>query len=129
MFFKNLFFIFHCLQELTVFHALQLLLFVFLSRFSIVFICFSKAFPKGEKVNLACSITLFRLEGNFSSPVRYPYWSMLPDDNSDIFAAFLLILYYILSSLILSSIFMISFCIFSRRFFVKRDEFTHEQVK
>ena len=57
------------------------------------FICFSKAFPKGEYANLACSIICLFLEGYTSSPVRYSYLSILPNDNVDIFAASLLISY------------------------------------
>ena len=59
--------------------------------------------------------------------------SILPDDNADIadidiaddnadFAASLLILYCTFSSLILSSIFMISFYTLSKIFFFKREE-------
>ena len=44
---------------------------------------------------------------------------MLPDDKVDIFAACVLISYYSFSSLILLSIVMISFCILSKRFFLK----------
>ena len=39
--------------------------------FSIAFVYFSKAFPKGTRVNLACSIICFWLEGNISTPARY----------------------------------------------------------
>ena len=72
----------------------------FLSRYLIVFGCFSKAFPDEEYVNIACSIICFLLEGNISSPVRYTYLSILPDDKADIFAASLLISYCSASSLI-----------------------------
>ena len=34
---------------------------------------FSKAFPKGVYVNIACFITFISLEGSISSPVRYLY--------------------------------------------------------
>ena len=44
-------------------------------------------------MNLACSIICFWLEGIISWPVRYSYWSILPDDKADIFAASLLISY------------------------------------
>ena len=54
-------------------------------------VCFSKTFPKGECVNLACSIICLQLEGNISSPVRYLYLSILPDNKADIFVASLLI--------------------------------------
>ena len=65
-----------------------------------MFICFSKAFPNGKYVNLACSIICLWLEGNISSPVRYSYLSILPQDNTDIFAASLLISYCSFLSLI-----------------------------
>ena len=84
--------------------------------------CFSKAFPKGEYENLACSVIYLLLEGNISSPVRYSYLSIFPEDNADIFAASLLILYYNFSSLMLSSIIVFSsFYILSERFFLKRE--------
>ena len=41
-----------------------------------------------EYANLAYSIICLWLEFNVSSPVRYSYLSILPDDNADIFAAF-----------------------------------------
>ena len=65
-----------------------------------MFICFSKAFTNGKYVNLACSIICLWLEGNISSPVRYSYLSILPQDNTDIFAASLLISYCNFLSLI-----------------------------
>ena len=65
--------------------------------------------------------------------------SILPDDNADIadidiandnadFAASLLILYCTFSSLILSSIFMISFYTLSKIFFFKREELSDARV-
>ena len=59
----------------------------------------SKAFPKGEYANIACSIICLRLEGNISSPLRYSYLSIFPDDNADHFAASLLMSYCSFSSL------------------------------
>ena len=50
------------------------------------YICFSKAFPKGEYANLTCFVICVWLEGNISSPERYSYLSILPDDNVDISA-------------------------------------------
>ena len=91
--------------------------------------CFSKAFPKGEYANLACSVIYLLLEGNISSPVRYSYLSIFPEDNADIFAASLLILYYNSSSLILSSIIVFSsFYILSERFFLKREALSDATV-
>ena len=84
-----------------------------------MFICFPKAFPRGEYVNLAWSIICFRLDGNISSPLRYSYLLILPDYNADIFAASLLILYFRFSSLILPSLVMISFYIISKKFSLK----------
>ena len=65
--------------------------------------------------------------------------SILPDDNADIadidiaddnadFAASLLILYCTFPSLILSSIFMISFYTLSKIFFFKREELSDARV-
>ena len=56
-------------------------------------VCFSKAFPKREYGDLACSIICLWLTGKISSPVRYSYLSIFPDDNADMFAACLLISY------------------------------------
>ena len=67
---------------------------------SIVFACFSKALARGEEVNLAYSIICFWLEGSNSSPVRYSYFSSLPNDKGNIFKASLLISYCRFSSLI-----------------------------
>ena len=69
----------------------------FLSASSTGFVCISKAFPIGELVfytirtSLLYNPTLIRC--NISSPVRYSYLSILPDDNADIFAASLLLSY------------------------------------
>ena len=90
-------------------------------------VCFSKAFPKGEYSNSACSIICHSLEGNISSPVRYSYSSILPH-NTAIFAPSLLISYCNFSSLILSSIVMISFYIPSNRFFLKREGLSDARV-
>ena len=95
---------------------------------SFVFVCFSKAFRNGEYANLACSITLLWSVGSISSPARYSYVSIFPDDNADTFTASLLISYYCFSSLILSSIFMISFYILSTRFFLKRKGLSDARV-
>ena len=59
----------------------------------IVFICFSNALSRGEYEDFACSIILIWSDGNLSSPVRYSYLSILPDNNTNIFAASLLISY------------------------------------
>ena len=66
-----------------------------------------------------CIIYLW-LEDNISPSVRFSYLSILPYDKSDFFVACLLIRYCSFSSLILSPIFMISFYIFCKRFFLKR---------
>ena len=101
-------------------------MFVFSPWSLIVFVCFSEAFPKGEHVNLACSILLWSV-GNISLPVRYSYISIFADDNFDIFAASLLISYYIFSSLILSVV-MINLYILSKRFILKHEELYDARV-
>ena len=55
-----------------------------------------------------------------SSPVRYSYLSIFPDNKADIFAASQLTSHCNFSSLILSLLVMISFYIVSERFFPKR---------
>ena len=60
---------------------------MFFSCSSIASVCFSKAFPNGQYANLACSVTLLWWGGSISSPVRFSYLSIFPDDNADIFAA------------------------------------------
>ena len=54
--------------------------------------------------------------------VRNSNLSILPDNNANIFAASLLILYCSFSSLISLSIVMINIYNFSKRFFVVREE-------
>ena len=81
------------------------------------YVCFIKAFPKGEYGDLAFSVIC--LEINSSSPVRYSYLSIFPYDDAYIFAASLLIWYCSFSSLNLSTTVMISFYILSKRFFLK----------
>ena len=73
-------------------------------------------------------IFLLWSEGNIFLPVRYSYLSILHDDNTDIFAASLLISYCIFSSLILLSITMINYYILSKRFFLKREEISDARV-
>ena len=51
--------------------------------------------------------------------MRYSYLSILPDDNTDTFAACVLMSYCSVSSLLLSSIIMIDFYILSKRSFLK----------
>ena len=91
-------------------------------------VCFSKAFPKKEYANLACSISCLRLEGSISSPVTYSYLSFFRVDNANIFAASLLISYCNYLYLILSSIFMISYYILSKRFFLNREGLSDARV-
>ena len=93
-----------------------------------VFISFSNALPRGEYINLVCSIILLWSDGNVSSTVRNSYLSILPHDYADIIAASLLRLYYTFSSVILSSIVMISFYILFIRFFLKREELSDGRV-
>ena len=91
-------------------------------------VCFSKTCPKGEYVNLACSIIYLQLEGNIALPIRYSYLSILPDNKADIFAASLLILNCNFSSLILLSVLIISFHVLSKRFFLKREGLSGARV-
>ena len=73
---------------------------MFFNRFSLFFKCF----PSDEQENLASSIGLCCCVGNISSPVRYQCLSILLDENADIFAVALLMLYCNFSSMISSSI-------------------------
>ena len=91
-------------------------------------VCFSKVFFKVEYANSAYSIISLWLEGNISSPVRYSYLSILPDDNADIFSGSLLISYCSFSSLILSSFVMVNVYIISKRFFLKREGLSDARV-
>ena len=90
------------------FSGLFLLFFIAFIWFSswslIVFICFSNASTRGEYANLPCSIILPWSGGNISSPARYSYFSILPYDKADIFAAAFLISYYSFSSLTILSL-------------------------
>ena len=68
------------------------------------------------------------MKSNISSPETYSYLSTLPDDNADIFAVSLLILYYSFSSLILLWIVMISFYIIPTRLLLKCSILSEEKV-
>ena len=92
------------------------------------FICFSNVFPRGEYVNLACSIFLIWSDGNVSLSVKYSFLSILPYDNAGIFAASLLILYCSFSSLPLLLVVMITFYILSKRFFLKSEKLSDATV-
>ena len=93
----------------------------FLAWLSIVLVCFSKAFPKGEYVKLSCPIAIPWSKGSSSSPARYIfiYMEILPDNNADIFAPSFLISYCTFPSSILWSVVLISFYILSKRFFLE----------
>ena len=91
-----------------------------LQCFSIVFVCFSEALSKEKEY--------FWSEGNIPSPLRYSYLSIFPNDNTDIFAAYLLILFWNFSSLILLSIVMISFYILSQIFWLKLKDLSDARV-
>ena len=67
----------------------------FFTYSSIVLVYFLKAFPKGEYINLACSIILVWSDGNISSPLKYQYLSIFQDDAVDIFTASLLPLIWV----------------------------------
>ena len=72
-----------------------------------------------NKKFLAFCIILYCCGSNFSSPVRYSYLSILPDENRVIFAADLLISYCNFSSLVLSSVVVTILYTSSSRFFQK----------
>ena len=91
----------------------------FLSWYSIVSVCFFKAFLREEYVNLAYFTSLLWSDSNASLPLRYSYLSIFPDQNADTFAAFLLMAYCSFSSLILPSVAMVSFHIFLKGSFWK----------
>ena len=63
-----------------------------------------------------------------SSPVRYSYLSILPDDNADIFAASLGTSNRNFAYLIFSSIVKITFYILSKRLYLKHNGLSHAKV-
>ena len=79
-------------------------------------------------MNLASSTIILWSDGRISSPARYLYLLIFPDDNGNIFAASLLILYCSFPSLILSSTVLISFYILSKTFFLKRERLSDGRV-
>ena len=89
--------------------VVQLLFFVVLLVLQFFFIVLVIAFSKGEYINSDYSIILCYSRSNISSSVKYLYLSILPNNNVDIFAASLLISYYKVSFLILSSMVRITF--------------------
>ena len=102
--------------------------YLFFTFISNCFNLFLKCLCKRKYLNVACLIILLWSEGNISSPVKYSYLSILPDDNADIFAASLLISYWSFSSLILSSVIMISFSILSKRLFLRHKGLANASV-
>ena len=72
-------------------------------------------------MNLASSTIILWSDGWISLPARHLYLLIFPDDNGNIFAASLLILYCSFPSLILSPTVLISFYILSKTFFLKRE--------
>ena len=100
----------------------------FIAWSSIVFACFSNALWRGGYIKFACSIIKLLTDDNISSPPRYSYLSIIPEDNADIFVAFLLLSYCDFSSLVLWSVALISFYILSKRFFLKREELSDARV-
>ena len=115
-------------SDFKVFKASTYSINLFIPWSSVIFICFSNALPSGKYVNLACSIILLWSDGNISSLVRNLYLSILPDDNTDTFPAFLSISHCSFSSLILSSIVVISFYIRSKRFYLKHEELSDTRI-
>ena len=102
--------------------------YLFFSLVFNLFYLFFKSFSKREYTNLVCFVVCFWLKGNISAPVRYSCLSIFSDNNADTFATFLLISYCSFSSLILSSVFMISFYSLCKRFFLKRKGLSDARV-
>ena len=120
LFFRN------CI-EFNCFHALQLLLFGFHIGPHLFLFDFSKLFLK-EYVNAAYFTTLLSSDSHISSPVRYSYLSLFPDQNPDTFDASLLISYCSFPSQTLSSIDIISFYIYSKRFSLRHEGFSSARI-
>ena len=97
-------------------------------NFLLLLIFFLNVLPSGEYVNLVCSVILPWWDGNIFSPVKYSYLSILPENNADVFAASLLMLYGSFLSWCLSSIVMINFYILPKRLFLKREELSDERA-
>ena len=109
----------------------RLFLFVFICfspLSSIAFACFSKVFTKGIDINLACFIMRLWSDGNISLLVRYTYLSFLIADNTDTFAAYLLLSYCNFSSLTLSLIIMIVFSFFPKYYFWNVKDFLMQYI-
>ena len=82
---------------------------------------FLKCCPKWTlcKFNLCYHLTSINKD-NIFSPVKFSYLSIFHDENDDIFVASLLILHCSILILIISSIFMVTFCILSKILHLKR---------
>ena len=112
-----------CKNSINWFYVLCDLVLQFLKPQLYLFI-FSNSLPRGEH----CYVILLFSDRNISSPVRYSFLSTLPDNNTDISAASLLISHCSFSSLILSSIVIISLKIASKTFCLKREEVSDARV-
>lgn len=128
------------LMKQTVLNLIILLILYSLSRHSeetIASTCFStflsisvflfQCLSKWRISKFISSVVLCCCGGNTSSPVWYPYLSILPDD-ADIFAALQLMLDCNLPSLILSSMDVIALYTNSSRFFRKRKALSNGRV-
>ena len=80
------------------------------------FYLFFKSLAKRRVNKFGLFYYLFLIDSNISSPVRYSNLSILSDDKTDIFAAFLLISHCIFSSSVWSSIVMILLFIYLKIF-------------
>ena len=94
---------------------------------SIVFICFSKAFSRGEKVNLASCMILFCFGCNIFSPVRHSYLYYLMMMQISLLSSFLchVVLFHLWLYL---NGYSTVFCTSYNRFFQKRNGLSDGRV-
>ena len=113
-------FLISALDSASCFPSFSIGFIYFLPWLSIVFVCFSKVFPK-KISKFSCSIIPLWSECNISLRVRYSWLSILPVGNADTFSASVLISYYIYFTSNLS------FYIISIRLFLKRKGLSDEK--
>ena len=107
-------------------YILYIYIYIYIYHFTIVSILYFYCYI--TNIVIYYYVILFSLGGDISSPVRYLCPSILPDDNTNLFAASLLVSYYSFPSLILSSTIMISLYIPSKRFSLKCKELSDARV-
>lgn len=88
--------------------------------YSIFFVCISNAFPKGEYVNLAC--TIVPLSSGSTASLTYWYLFVLRNENPDIFKASLLESYRIFHANFYKSIIMRNYELWSMNKYLMSDE-------